>query len=128
MSVDAVIWRGAGRVGRGGVGGAVMDTSLYFSPTAWQIWNRTVDPAPLLIPVFRQVEANGFLPGMRAAIQLPTPSGFSCGVESNASGFNVRHSSECDTILADFLEVLVAACGREDGAKGVSLILTQADV
>lgn len=48
VSVDAVIWLGAW-------GRPLTDTSLFFSPTVFQIWKRTVEPVLLLIPVFRQV-------------------------------------------------------------------------
>lgn len=57
----------------------MIDTSLYFSPTVLQIWKRTVEPVPLLIPVFHQVgrllaaePPMVFLQEMRAVIQLRT--------------------------------------------------------
>lgn len=58
-------------------------------------------------------------------------SGCSCSISSNASGFSVRYFSESDTIPANSLrrwQGVSRAAQREEGVKGVFLILTQADV
>lgn len=94
VSVDAVIWRGAGR-------------DKWFFSVFWSYCVAdlekdsgtctAVNPCfPSGCPSARRRAANGFPPRDESSNSAQNTSG--CGISSNASGFNVRYFSECDTI------------------------------